>query len=343
MDSNGEDDSRGGEFEDDDQEDELEGDTQGDEDQDGDEDDDGKDEDEGHDEDEDEDKGHDEDKDEDEGHDEDEDEDEEVPSDDEEDDMDNFMEASGCEPKEDVRKWPELRDQIKADLEAAHKRKESITQINELLILRNFATLRIRGDGRIAASMQIARQWTDGVGTHFARQIRFLARHYQLFEQLPPQRRGKYLNRSLLNDEQVQTAARAYLTSLPTGEVTPSRFARMLNERILPLLGYTLKHNLSERTARRWLVRLGWRNKLLRKGVYMDGHERPDVVEYRNNTFLPLMASYQERMAEWESQESELVRIDPVLRPGEKRIVALFQDESSFHANEYKRTIWCVP
>ena len=97
--------------------------------------------------------------------------------------------------------------------------------------------------------MKIAEQWTDGVGTHFARQIRFLAHHYQLFEQLPPEKRGKYMNRSLLSDKQVQTAARTYLTGLPTGEVTPSRFRRMLNERILPSLGYTLTTGLSERTA----------------------------------------------------------------------------------------------
>jgi phenolic acid decarboxylase len=32
----------------------------------------------------------------------------------------------------------------------------------------------------------------------------------------------------------------------------------------------------------------------------MDGHERPDVVEYYQNAFLPLMESYQRRMVEWE-------------------------------------------
>ena len=191
--------------------------------------------------------------------------------------------------------------------------------------------------------MQIARQMTDGVGTHFACQIRFLAHHYQLFEQLPPQKQGKYLNRSLLNDEQVQVAARTYLTSLPMGEVTPLHFRRMLNERILLLLRYTLKADLSEHMAWRWLVRLGWRNRLLRKGVYMDGHERADVVEYHNNTFLCLMAEHQERMVKWEVEGSEVVHIDPVLKPGKKRVIALFQDESTFHANEYKRTIWCAP
>ena len=109
-------------------------------------------------------------------------------------------------------------------------------------------------------SMQIAMQMTDGVGTHLACHIRFIAQHYQLFEQLLPEKRGRYLNRSLLSSKQVQMAARTHLTSLPTGEVTPSHFCHMLNKRILMLLGYTLKNELSECTARRWLTRLGWRN-----------------------------------------------------------------------------------
>jgi len=50
------------------------------------------------------------------------------------------MEASRCELK-DVCRWPELRDQIKANLEAAYKWNESLMQINKLLILHNFAML----------------------------------------------------------------------------------------------------------------------------------------------------------------------------------------------------------
>jgi hypothetical protein len=65
-------------------------------------------------------------------------------------------------------------------------------------------------------------------------------------------------------------------------------------------------------------VKLGWRNKLLGKGVYMDGHERPDVVEYHQTTFLPLMAMCQERMARWEPKESRLVHVNPMLGLGKK-------------------------
>jgi hypothetical protein len=149
----------------------------------------------------------------------------------------------------------------------------------------------------------------------------------------------------MLNDERLQAAARAHLMSLPTGEVTPTKFGRALTERILPSLGIVLKEPLSNRTMRRWLVKLGWRRKELKKGVYMDGHERQDVKDYRQNIFLPLMALHARRMVTWEPSESgsDLVRIDPDLRPGEKRVIAVFQDKSSFHANEYKRNIWCAP
>ena len=131
--------------------------------------------------------------------------------------------------------------------------------------------------------------------------------------------------------------------SLSTGEVTPKLFTRTLNERILPTLGLALEKGLLERTGRRWLIRLGWSRTRLKKGVYMDGHERPEVKEYRNNVFLPLMAQYQKKMVQWLPEGSGLVRVDPILGPGEKRIIAVFQDESTFHANEYKQNIWCAP
>jgi hypothetical protein len=75
----------------------------------------------------------------------------------------------------------------------------------------------------------------------------------------------------------------------------------------------------------------------------MDGHERPKVREYHHNVFLPLMAQYQKRMVQWLPEGMGLVHVDPILGPGEKRIIAVFQDESTFHVNEYKQNIWCAP
>ena len=148
------------------------------------------------------------------------------------------------------------------------------------MILRNFATLCLKGVGRIAASEAIAQQWHQGKGTYFAHQIRYLAHHYQLFEQVLANEQGGDWDESLLNNEQLQGAARTYLSCLPTGEVTPSRFNRALTEHIFPLLGLSLKKPLLDCTMQQWLVKLGWWCKKLRKGVYMDGHERQDVKDY---------------------------------------------------------------
>ncbi len=196
--------------------------------------------------------------------------------------------------------------------------------MNQLAILRNFATLCIKGVRRIAASEEIVQQWHEGSGIHFAHQIRFVAHHYQLFEQLPAEKRGRDRGRSLLDDEEIQVAARTHLSSLPMGEVTPKWFHHTLYERILLSLGWMLGKLLSERTVRRWLIKLGWRRTMLRKGVYMDGHERPDVVQYRVNTFLPLMALQEKKMVEWIANGSELVCVDLKLGPGEKRVIMVF-------------------
>jgi hypothetical protein len=63
---------------------------------------------------------------------------------------------------------------------------------------------------------------------------------------------------------------------MPMGEVTPKEFHHTLNEQILPSLRFILKDGLSEHIARQWLILLEWRHMRVKKGVYMDGHERPD-------------------------------------------------------------------
>ena len=44
----------------------------------------------------------------------------------------------------------------------------SISTINQLLILHNFVTLWLKGYGKIDASLQIAQQWHEGNGRHYA-------------------------------------------------------------------------------------------------------------------------------------------------------------------------------
>jgi hypothetical protein len=263
-----------------------------------------------------------------------------------EEDMDGKEEAvedelqSVIQGKEEVRDWSTLRQKIKTDLKMNSKTLP-LSQINQLMILSNFATLCLKGDSRIEASLAIARQWHKGEGIWLARRVRAIARHYQIFEQLPQEKRGGKDNAgSWLHDEAVQNGARNWLTAQPTGKVTPRAFRTVLNSTILPQLNISLRKPLSERTARRWLVKLGWRRTVVRKGVYMDGHEREDVVKYRREVFLPAMERFEARMARYEGPE--LKRIEPSLAPGEKQIIAQFHDECCFHQNDEARSAWSV-
>ena len=203
----------------------------------------------------------------------------------------------------EIRDWDTLRTQIKADLK---KKSQTLplSRINQLMLLSNFATLRLKGLSHMQASLEIAQQWHKGDGTWFACRVRALAHHYQVFEQLPHEQQGGYRNQwSWLHDETVKKHIQAYLTNLPTGKVTPKRLQIAVNSTIFAKLGLKPAKPISIRTVCRWLLKLGWRHTTVKKGVYMDGHERADVVEYRNNVFLPAMAKFEAHMAQYEGPD----------------------------------------
>jgi hypothetical protein len=70
----------------------------------------------------------------------------------------------------------------------------------------------------------------------------------------------------------------------------------------------------------------------------MDGHEHADVVEYRKKIFLPKMKEFEQRMAQYEGPV--LICIEPNLLPGEKELIAEFQDETCCQGNEHKTSAW---
>jgi len=52
--------------------------------------------------------------------------------------------------------------------------------------------------------------------------------------------------------------------------------------------------SISLRTGLCWLEKLGWTYGKLRDGMYLDGHERPDVVEYRRE-FVKWWMGYEQQ------------------------------------------------
>jgi len=59
---------------------------------------------------------------------------------------------------------------------------------------------------------------------------------------------------------------------------------------ILPRLMVSFATPISCTTTYDWLLRLGFYKSEVKKGVYVDGHEREDVIAYRQEVFLPIMA-----------------------------------------------------
>ena len=88
------------------------------------------------------------------------------------------------------------------------------------------------------------------------------------------------------------------------------------------------------------MKREGFRYIAYAKGVYADGHEREDVVQYRQNLFLPMLHSLRGHLVEYETD-----RLDTEVTKelgGKPRTVLVFHDECTFIANDGPRKSWVL-
>jgi hypothetical protein len=97
-------------------------------------------------------------------------------------------------------------------------------------------------------------------------------------------------------------------------------------------------HRISPRTARRWLKMNGFTYGGAKKDVYLDGHEREDVKKYREEVFLKAWKEH----SRWfvVSKEDGSWEKPSGLQPGEKPLVLVTHDKSTFNANDGKHRLW---
>ena len=95
-----------------------------------------------------------------------------------------------------------------------------------------------------------------------------------------------------------------------------------------------LKKIPSERTASQWMHAMSYWYGKAPNGMYVDGHECQDVVEYRTSVFLPFWASIQDRMMTWMNKNKPI--LPDVIQgfPVQKWVVLVTHDESTFYAND---------
>ena len=154
---------------------------------------------------------------------------------------------------------------------------------------------------------------------------------------------------SLMTNEGVCEKARVYVreNSAPRGRpnLTASSFCQWVNNELLPnsVLEPGYPRRVSVETARKWLHALGFEILQRSKGVYIDGHEHPDVVESRVK-FLKTMTEcgfLRPDNAPTEEAATALPADVPHMskEEGEKHIV-WFHDESAYNTTEDTSTMW---
>jgi hypothetical protein len=73
------------------------------------------------------------------------------------------------------------------------------------------------------------------------------------------------------------------------------------------------------------------------KGQYVDGHEREDVVSYRQNVFLSGMKHVRNHTRNWDREHQS---DQPLPLPHKRHIVVWFHDKSTFYANDQRKSGW---
>jgi hypothetical protein len=92
-------------------------------------------------------------------------------------------------------------------------------------------------------------------------------------------------------NKMVPDAAEKYLQHVIDVEM-PQGLKKYMELELFPQIHLKVGRGVSLSTAWRILRSEGFRYTQHKKGLHYDGHERPDVVEYQKNEFLPKMKEY---------------------------------------------------
>lgn len=191
--------------------------------------------------------------------------------------------------------------------------------------------------GWIAASKKVAHAHQKG--SHTPKSLRAWTRNFIRDRDLLPFTRYGTWNESLLEKGDLANAIHLHLQEI--GKYVKAEHIIHFLDQPEVIAMYSLSSNISLMTARRWMHMMDYRWSKSPSGQYVDGHERKDVVEYRQTKFLPAMAELDSKLRRWENGEEEL-RPEP--RPGDsqpmRHTVIWWHDESTFYANDRRDVFW---
>ena len=169
---------------------------------------------------------------------------------------------------------------------------------------------------------------------------------------LPSSKQGAYKRKGVLSDnEELTKVSKKYVQNKSSVKGRPNMtthdFCKWANTTLLPNLtlepGFPRKVSVS--TCRRWLLHIGFEVIIPRKGIFIDGYEREDVVE-AHTAFLRRMIKlgfvHFTNAPTPESCSAIPTDIEPPTADKREKTVFICHDESTFHANDDQNLKWGV-
>ncbi|KAF7290428.1 hypothetical protein HMN09_01300900 [Mycena chlorophos] len=149
-----------------------------------------------------------------------------------------------------------------------------------------------------------------GRGKHCARLLAKLCQNYIKDQQLLPFNPFGKWNKTILSDKDLANDIHLHLQSLGK-DITAKK-----------LMEYLRDPQRSFHEAK--------------KGMYVDGHERPDVVQYQNTQYLPRLQELQKRTYSYVNGDV----CEGAFSAEGRRVIIWYHDESIFYAHDRRRRTW---
>ena len=170
---------------------------------------------------------------------------------------------------------------------------------------------------------------------------------YRHLGTFPVSCQGMHNRYSVLDEEDVKEKALAWLRkgaydNSSASKLTAHSFLAFVNNELLPScdLPDNAPTQISLRCAYRWMHKMGFRYLRYKKGTFVDGNDREDVVEYRG-MFLRKMNALESTHQPPPLPGDNLHHPFSIGNPSaQRKLVVIFHDESVFHANEDHVCSW---
>ena len=215
--------------------------------------------------------------------------------------------------------------------------KSNTSMLTKVLVLVKFFEYRGEGMARFHAGERAA-LCLPKVMQCSGRSVESWAKYYIEHGKVPDSMRGKHQKTaSLLHDEDFQEKCASWLRVCLPSRRTPHLFMKHLNDNVVPFVTGAIKIKVSENTARRWMLAIGYKYGMWKQDIYFDGHEREDVVAYRK-VFCQRWLMFFERMTTFGGDNMDVVCPPSDIMHSE--IVWVTHDESVFYANDDGGKLW---